>query len=105
MRARDISPIWEVTTQALFYLTPILYPIQLVVDRSSETVARLLLFNPIAALIQEARHAIIGPSQPSAADAMGGAAWLLIPFGLLVATFVFGLWLFSRMAPQIAEEL
>jgi ABC-2 type transport system permease protein len=105
VRARDLKPIWDVTTQALFYMTPVLYPIQLVVERSSESVARLLLFNPLAALIQEARHAIIGPSQPSAAEAIGGAAWLLIPFGIVAVTFVVGIWLFSRMAPLIAEEL
>lgn len=105
VRARDVSPIWDVSTQALFYLTPVLYPIQLVFERSSETVARLLLFNPLAAMIQEARHAIVGPTQPSAAEAIGGAAWLLIPFGIVVVVFCFGIWLFSRLAPQIAEEL
>jgi ABC-2 type transport system permease protein len=105
VRARDLKPIWDVTTQALFYMTPVLYPIQLVVERSSESVARLLLFNPLATLIQEARHAIIGPSQPSAAEAIGGAAWLLVPLGIVVVTFFAGIWLFSRMAPLIAEEL
>ena len=53
VRARDLNPIWDVTTQALFYLTPVLYPIQLVVQRSSDTVANLLMLNPLAALIQE----------------------------------------------------
>jgi ABC-2 type transport system permease protein len=105
VRARDLKPIWDVTTQALFYMTPVLYPIQLVLERSSESVARLLLFNPIATLIQEARHAIIGPSQPSAAEAIGGTAWLLVPLAIVVLTFVTGIWLFSRMAPLIAEEL
>jgi ABC-2 type transport system permease protein len=105
VRARDLNPIWEVTTQALFYLTPVLYPIQLVIDRSSETVAHLLMLNPLAALIQEARHAIVGSSQPSAAAAIGGAPRLLIPLAFVLATFAFGIWLFSRMAPKIAEEL
>jgi ABC-2 type transport system permease protein len=105
VRARDLSPIWDVTTQALFYLTPVLYPIQLVVERSSEQVAHLLMLNPLAALIQEARHAIVGSSQPSAAAAIGGAPRLLIPLGIVFATFAVGIWLFSRMAPKIAEEL
>jgi ABC-2 type transport system permease protein len=105
VRARDLNPIWDVTTQALFYLTPVLYPIQLVVERSSETVAHLLMLNPLATLIQEARHAIVGPTQPSAAEAIGGAPMLLIPLGIVLATFVVGIWLFSRMAPKIAEEL
>lgn len=105
VRARDLNPIWEVTTQALFYLTPVLYPIQLVVERSSETAAHLLMLNPLAALIQQARHAIIGSSQPTAAAAIGGAPRLLIPLAIVFGTFAFGIWLFSRMAPQIAEEL
>jgi ABC-2 type transport system permease protein len=105
VRARDLAPIWDVTTQALFYLTPVLYPIQLVVERSSETVANLLMVNPLAALIQQARHAIVGSSQPSAAEAIGGAPRLLIPLGIILATFVFGVWLFQRMAPRIAEEV
>lgn len=105
VRARDLNPIWDVTTQALFYLTPVLYPIQLVIDRSSETVANLLMLNPLAALIQQARHAIVGSSQPSAAEAIGGAPRLLIPLAVIFLTFAFGIWLFSRMAPKVAEEL
>jgi ABC-2 type transport system permease protein len=105
VRARDLSPIWDVSTQALFYLTPVLYPIQLVAERSSETVAHLLMLNPLAAMIQQARHAIVGPSEPTAAAAIGGGARLLIPLGIVFATFFFGVWLFSRMAPKIAEEL
>jgi len=105
VRARDLKPIWDVTTQALFYLTPVLFPIQLVVERSSETVGQLLMLNPLAALIQQARHAIVGPSQPTAAEAIGGAPRLLIPLGIVVIVFAVGIWVFQRMAPKIAEEL
>ena len=102
--ARDIKPIWEVASQALFYLTPVLYPISLVAEQH-EKLANLVMVNPIAAIIQQSRHAMIDPAQPSAAEAIGGAPRLLIPLGILVGTFLFGLWLFNRMAPRIAEEL
>jgi ABC-2 type transport system permease protein len=102
--ARDIKPIWEVASQALFYLTPVLYPISLVAEQN-EKLANLVMVNPIAAIIQQSRHAMIDPAQPSAAEAIGGAPRLLIPLGILVGTFLFGLWLFNRMAPRIAEEL
>ncbi len=102
--ARDLKPIWEVVSQALFYLTPVLFPISLVAEQD-ERIAHLVMCNPLAAIIQEARHALIDPAQPTAAAAIGGAPRLLIPFGILVGTFVFGLWLFNRMAPRIAEEL
>ena len=102
--ARDLKPIWEVVSQALFYLTPVLFPISLVAEQD-ERIAQLLMCNPLAVIIQQARHALIDPAQPSAAEAIGGAPRLLIPFAILVGTFLFGLWLFNRMAPRIAEEL
>jgi ABC-2 type transport system permease protein len=102
--ARDLKPIWEVVSQALFYLTPVLFPISLVAEQN-ERIAHLVMCNPLAAIIQQARHALIDPAQPSAAEAIGGAPRLLIPFAVLLGTFWFGLWLFNRMAPRIAEEL
>jgi ABC-2 type transport system permease protein len=102
--ARDVQPIWEVGSQALFYLTPVLYPISLVAERD-ESLAELAMANPLAAIIQQFRHALVDPSQPSAAEAIGGTERLAIPLLLIFGTFAFGLWLFNRMAPRIAEEL
>lgn len=105
VRARDINPIWEVSTQALFYLTPIIYPIQLVVGRAGESVAQLLMINPLGAIVQQARHAIVGSSQPSAAEAIGGGPRLLVPIGITVAVGVIGCWLFARLASGTVEDL
>src|SRR5919199_3183094 len=35
---RDVKPIWDVVSQALFYATPILYPIEKVAERSDALV-------------------------------------------------------------------
>jgi ABC-2 type transport system permease protein len=56
-------------------------------------------------IVEQARHAIIDPTAPSAAEAIGGAVWLLIPFGITVAVCVLGFVIFDREAPHIAEEL
>ena len=61
--------------------------------------------NPLAAINQQFRHAVIDPTAPSAAEAIGGTLLLLIPLGIVAGTFVLGLWVFSRRAPAIAEEL
>jgi ABC-2 type transport system permease protein len=61
--------------------------------------------NPIAAIATEARHALIDPSAPSAADTIGGAVWLLVPLGVIALVSVLGFWVFTREAPRIAEEL
>ena len=102
VRYRDIRPIWEVVLQALFYATPILYPIEAVIDRS-DTLATIMLLNPIAALIQESRHLLTGATP--LADALGSDALVLVPLALLVAITWLGVRVFDRMAPRAAEEL
>jgi ABC-2 type transport system permease protein len=101
---RDVRPIWEVISQALFYATPILYPIQTVTERS-DTLAKVVMSNPLAVLIQEFRHFLLGSDAPSAAAAMGGTVWLLIPAAVLVVLTVLGFTVFNRMAPFAAEQL
>lgn len=102
VRYRDVRPIWEVVLQALFYATPILYPIEAVI-RHSETLAKIALMNPIAALIQESRHLLVGGT--SLTQALGSTALVAVPLALLVAITWLGLHVFDRRAPLAAEEL
>jgi ABC-2 type transport system permease protein len=104
VRFRDVRPIWDVVQQALFYATPILYPIEKVAEQS-DTLAKVVMANPLAALIQEVRHLLLGPSVPSAAKAIGGTEWLLVPAAVFVVLVAVGFAVFNRMAPHAAEEL
>lgn len=100
-RFRDTGIIWTVAVTALFYATPVLYPLELV----SGPVGRLLALNPLAPIFELARKWVIDPSAPGPAAAAGGAAWLLIPAALYVAVCALAVWVFNREAPRIAEEL
>jgi ABC-2 type transport system permease protein len=102
VRYRDVRPIWEVVLQALFYATPILYPIEAVI-RHSDTLAKIALMNPIAALIQESRHLLVGGT--SLTQALGSTALVAVPLAILAAITWLGLRVFDRMAPLAAEEL
>jgi ABC-2 type transport system permease protein len=102
VRFRDIKPIWDVLLQVIFYGTPIIYAIETI---DHERIRELFMLNPLAAIMQSTRHFVIDPSAPGAAGVAGGRVWLLIPAGLVVFLLVFGLWLFNRRAPRIAEEL
>lgn len=102
VRYRDVRPIWDVVLQALFYATPILYPIEAVIGYSP-TLAKIALLNPIAALIQESRHLLVGA--PSTADVLGSSALLMVPLALLVLITWLGVRVFDRLAPAAAEEL
>ena len=103
VRFRDVKPIWEVALQLFFYGTPIIYAIEAV--SISRTMQELIMMNPLAAILQQFRYAIIDPTAPSAAEAAGGVARLMIPAAIVVAVFVLGLWSFNREAPRAAEEL
>lgn len=102
VRYRDVRPIWEVALQILFYASPVFYPIEAV---PSATARHIIMLNPFAVMIQSARHALIDPSYPTAAEAAGGAARLLVPAVILVAVVAGGYLYFARAAPRVAEEL
>ncbi len=101
---RDARPIWEVIAQALFYATPILWPVQALAERS-EGLAQAAMSNPIAVLIQEFRRLLIGPAVPSSVEIAGSWTLMLIPAGSLLFLTVLGFFVFSRMAPHAAENL
>jgi ABC-2 type transport system permease protein len=102
VRYRDVRPIWEVVLQAIFYGSAIFYPIESI---PSVKLQHLIVCNPLAAVAQQARHAMIDSGAPTAAQAIGGGVRLLIPIAITIAAAAFGFWLFNREAPRIAEEL
>lgn len=100
-RFRDVSIIWSVASTALFYGTPVLYPIGAVSDKLREVIT----LNPLAPIFELAHRWIIDPSAPGPATLTGGTGRLLIPIAIYVATCLFAVWIFNREAPRIAEAL
>lgn len=105
VRYRDIEPIWDVVMQALFYITPILYSIQLVIDKSSVTVARIMMLNPFATVVQQARHAVVSDQYLSTGQVFGHAVFVLIPIAITGVIVIIGWRIFRRAAPHLAEEI
>jgi ABC-2 type transport system permease protein len=105
VRYRDVEPIWSVVLQVLFYATPIFYTVSLVREQASDTVVRLMMCNPFAAVLQQTRYALVDPSHASLGGAMGGLAWAVVPLAIAAGVFVLGFVVFSRAAPRVAEEL
>lgn len=106
VRYRDIAPIWGVISQALYFASPVFILIDSVLVHG-QIVARYYLFNPLATILQQARHWMIGGPVGGASPAtiMGGKIWLLAPAGIALGLIVLGFWVFKREAPRIAEEL
>jgi ABC-2 type transport system permease protein len=101
VRFRDTAIIWSVFASALFYATPVIYPIEIVPDRYRD----LIMLNPLTPLFEQARKWIIDPSAPGAVSAAGGWTHLLPAIAIFLGTCVLGTWYFNREAPRVAEEL
>jgi ABC-2 type transport system permease protein len=101
VRFRDVAIIWGVAVTALFYATPVLYPLEFVPGRFRQLIA----LNPLTPIFAQARRWIIDPDAPNAAAAVGGWAHLIAPAAIFVAVCALAVWVFNREAPRVAEEL
>lgn len=99
VRYRDISHIWDVFLQALFYATPIIYPITLVPKRF----LGIIMANPVAQIIQDFRWVIISKDISTSIKVNGYYGW--IPYVLTIIIFILGYQVFQSAANQFAEEV
>ena len=103
VRFRDVAIIWVVVSQVLLYATPILYPIE---KLENPTYEHLLMVNPLAPIFQQVRIWVLGEADaPSAVQAAGGWLGLVPALAIYVFACAFGVWIFTREAPRIAERL
>ena len=102
VKYRDMSYIWEVIIQALFYLTPILYPLSLI---PNPTYQKILLMNPMAQAIQDARNVLVTTETTTIAEVYGEPFIRVAVMALVVVVFVVGVLYFRREAKQFAENL
>ena len=101
VRFRDVGIIWSVAVTALFYATPVLYPLEIV----PEQYVKWIMINPLTPIFEQARHWVIDPSAPGAVAAAGGWIHLLPAIGVFIGTCLLAVWVFRREAPRIAEEI
>jgi ABC-2 type transport system permease protein len=110
---RDIQPIWEVVSQVLFYASPVIISVETVAEKGGTlnifgaeiSALHLYMLNPLAAIFQQFRHAMINHATLSTGEALGGWAQLAIPIAIVLGVFVLGFWVFNRSAPLVAENL
>jgi ABC-type polysaccharide/polyol phosphate export permease len=100
VRMRDLEHVWTVALRALFYITPVLYPLEFVPESFRWVVA----LNPLTPIVYQARVWLVQPDAPSLVQQVGVAP---VIGSLLVALALcaWGVWLFVRQAPRVAEAL
>lgn len=102
VKYRDISHIWDVVMQAGFYITPILYPLQMIVNPLYQ---KILLINPMAQSIQDARHGLVTKETLTISSTYGHAMYRIIPLAIVVGALVWGILYFRKEAKDFAENL
>ncbi len=104
VKLRDVSYIWEVLLQAGFYATPILYPLQNVLSYS-DTVAKVLLLNPMAQIIQDMRYVLVTDQSVTIDQAFGSHWYRAIPVMFVVVITVLSAVYFRAKSSSFAEDL
>lgn len=114
-RLRDISQVWELAVQMLFFLSPIVYPFSLV----SARIRQIMLLNPFAQVMQDFRAIIIytdphgGSCQGKVGEACGTiivapaalSPLRLLPLLVVACVLGLGLWMFKHEEPWLPERV
>lgn len=104
VRLRDVNYIWEVFMQALFYATPIIYPLSMVTEQWPK-VSQLLLLNPVAQAIQDIRQVVVTPTTETLSELSNHWYVTGIPFVLVIASAICAIFYFKKRSPRFAEEV
>jgi homopolymeric O-antigen transport system permease protein len=94
LRFRDLNQIWDMATQAGFFIAPIVWPMSVIPERFH---AYLYLWPPTPA-IQFSRMALVGETLPTVKGLIDLLAMTAVILGVGIA-------LFRRYAPRAAEHV
>lgn len=104
VKYRDLGHIWEVFLQGAFYATPILYPLTMVLAQS-ELAAKILLLNPVAQIIQDARYNLVTHQTPTTDSLIHNPLIYSIPYVIVALSIVFASWYFKRSQKYFSENV
>lgn len=94
VRFRDLSMIWEVLLQILFYATPVFYSLQMM----PVWVQQILLINPMAFIVHFTKESLIHGHFPDVWQNLLFLSMVAVVAALSVVSY-------RRFAPRVAEEI
>lgn len=104
VKFRDIGYIWQIISQALFYGSAIMFPINRVMEASPQA-ALALLMSPVAQSIQDARYFAISHTIATTHVLTTNVMIIITPFIISTVTFAIGAAYFRKRSPYFAEDI
>lgn len=104
---RDLSYLLTIVLQFWFYLTPVLYPVELVATQSDTlggllgtpiTLLDLYSLNPVEGFVEIFRNLLYDNRVPDLGTVLVALTWTVSAFGV-------GVWMYSRKEKMLAELL
>jgi len=104
VKYRDVSYIWELAMQAGIYITPIIYPLSLVTQKS-QLFAKLMLLSPVAQIIQDSRYVLITPQTDTLLKLTRNPLVIAVPVIIIFVIIVSGGAYFRTNSKYFAENV
>jgi len=104
VKFRDLGHIWDVVMQAGYFATPIIYPLSMIIS-FSPLAAKVLLMNPMAQMIQDARWAVTYSGTETVWNTVGNPLIAIIPILIVIIVAVIAVFYFRRESQRFTEDL
>jgi len=104
VRFRDIGFIWEVVIQGAFFAVPIMYAFSFVTSKSL-LLGKILISNPIAQIIQDARYMLISNKTDTIYSTFHSVWEWAIPLMIVFVIASISIVYFKRQSPYFAENI
>lgn len=104
VKYRDIGFIWEVGIQGAFFAVPIMYSFSLVTSKSL-ILGKILISNPVAQLLQDARYMLISTKTQTISTVFRSPWALAVPVVIVITTCLVSVVYFKRRSPYFAENV
>ena len=106
VKYRDTGYIWDVISQALFYGSAIMFPLNRIVAMDNgHFIALIASLNPISQAIQDARYYGVTDKVDTVLTLTQNGLIIAAPIVLSVVVFICGALYFRSRSPRFAEEI
>jgi ABC-2 type transport system permease protein len=101
VKYRDVSQVWELAAQLMFYASPVMYPVGFLPPWFQP----IAFLNPFVQVMQDVRALIVGSTQPhgTIAAVYGTPLARALPVAVALLVFMAGLAYFRRRTSRFAE--